>query len=126
MVASILDTVKDTLDVELSDTAFDSVILTHVNSIFPDLLQIGIGPSEGFAIMNNTETWEDYLGPSSMYASVQSYMYMRVRYLWDPPQTAHHMAAMDKAIEKAEFRLKIQKEEELWKAQQSVVVVTLP
>lgn len=121
-MTSILNSIKEVRDTEPSDHSFDTAYIMHINSVFTDLTQLGIGPVEGYAIMGDTETWEDYLGAGSNYASVQSYMALRVQLLFDPPQTSFHIAAAERQIEKAEWRINAAREEEKWVQSQVVVV----
>jgi hypothetical protein len=114
MAVSILESVKKAVNVGPNDTAFDSDIIMHINSTFADLTQIGIGPDDGYMIEDATPTWEDYLGTNKHLNSVQSYMFLRVRRLFDPPGTPHHLNAMDEEIKKFEWRLNLYRESIYW------------
>lgn len=123
MTGSILNTTKELLDIETSDPAFDSTLVTFINGVFTDLDQLGVGPRGGYAIMGADETWEDYLGANNNYASVQTYIGRRVKQEFDPPQTSFHMSSLQALIDKAEWRLSEQAKEEAWVASQIVVVL---
>lgn len=111
MTDSILDSMKKALNIDPSDDSFDIDILIHINSVFLTLSQLGVGPTGGFEITGNTETWESYLGTTDKNLSaVKSYMYLRVRLLFDPPATSFAITSFEKQIDVFEFRLNAQAE----------------
>jgi hypothetical protein len=111
---SILSSVKKMCGVDPSLTVFDLDILTHINSVFSDLEQLGVGPAGGFMIEDDVPTWDAFLGDDSRISSVKSYMYFRVRLMFDPPQTGYLVQSFDKQIEKMEWRLNITREGDSW------------
>jgi hypothetical protein len=111
---SILRSVKKNLGLAESDDSFDQDVLTHINSVFADLNQLGLGPANGFMIEGSEETWDSYLGGDPNLSSVKSYVYLRVRLLFDPPTTSYLVTAMEKQIEKAEWRLNVAREAVAW------------
>ncbi|WGH21695.1 hypothetical protein SEA_INKED_6 [Arthrobacter phage Inked] len=107
---SILDTTKKLLGFESDYTAFDLDIITHINSVFSTLQSLGVGPSEGFMITDKEAIWDEFTGLDNM-NSVKSYMYMRVRLMFDPPTTSFHLDSLKKMAEEMEWRLNVQAEE---------------
>ena len=109
MSDSILTSIKKLLGIEESYTVFDQDIITHINSVFMILSQLGVGPSGGFSITNDTETWTDYLGADSPNLnSVRSYVYLKVRLLFDPPTSSAAIESINKLIAEFEWRLNVQ------------------
>lgn len=106
---SILDTTKKMLAIEPDDTGFDLDIITHINGVFTTLQQLGIGPSDGFMIVDNTDTWASFLGVDKFNA-VKSYMYLKVRLLFDPPSSGSVLTSFEKQITELEWRLNVLKE----------------
>ena len=104
---SILNTVKEHLGPTAQYDVFNTQIIDHINSVFFDLTQIGVGPSEGFVITDDTYTWDDYITEPRKFEAVKSYMYLRVKLLFDPPANATILASMERQIEKFEGRLNI-------------------
>ena len=102
---SILDTTKKNLGVADDVTVFDVDILTHINSVFFTLNQIGVGPSEGFMIQDKQAKWSDYIGGDLNLNVVKTYIYARVRVLFDPPTTSFAIDALKKETEEFEWRL---------------------
>jgi hypothetical protein len=113
-VSSILTSTKKILGVEASDVDFDVEILTHINSVFSTLNQLGIGPEQGFMIEDATPTWDAFLGTDPRLNSVKTYMYLRVRMLFDPPQTSYLIDALNKQREELEWRLNVYCESTAW------------
>lgn len=114
MENSILFSTKKMLGLAEDYTAFDHDITVHINSVFGDLDQIGIGPVGGYAIDDQgDETWDDYVTtgvPALMLNGVRTYVFLRVKALFDPPQPGYLMEATQKQIEKAEWRLNVARE----------------
>lgn len=103
---SILLTVKKGIGIDPSYEAFDPDIIMHINSVLFILTQEGIGPKEGFNITGQDETWEDFLGESNTKLSaVQSYVTLKTRLLFDPPQSSTLNEQITKLISELEWRL---------------------
>ena len=107
---SILNTIKKALGLDPSYDVFDTDIVMHINSTFATLNQLGVGPEEGFSIEDDNATWQDFLGlvETNKLLSVKSYMYLKVRLLFDPPTTSFAIDAMKKNAEEYEWRLNVQ------------------
>jgi len=107
---NILDSIKKLLGIDEMDLNFDQELIMHINSVFMVLNQLGVGPVEGFKISSNEETWTDFVGARLDLESVKSYIYLKVRLLFDPPQNSFLVAAIEKQIEENEWRLQVQVE----------------
>jgi hypothetical protein len=114
VLTSILTSVKKVLNIDASYTAFDEDILMHINSVFATLTQLGVGPATGFAIEDDTTTWDAFLGTDLRLNNVKTYVYLRVRMLFDPPQTSYLIDAMREQIRELEFRMNVYREETAW------------
>lgn len=115
MDSSILNNVKKILGVTPGDTSFDLDIITHINSAFSILSDLGIGPAVGFFITDETTDWTD-LGVTStpMLNLIKTCIFLRVRKLFDPPQTSYLQDAFDKQIREHEWRLSAMREATAW------------
>lgn len=113
---SILTSTKNILGLVEEYEAFDLAIATHINSVFSDLTQLGIGPVNGFQIEDKTAVWADFLGETIdlQYNSVRSYVFLKVKMLFDPPTTSYMISAMERQILELEVRLNIHREEVDW------------
>lgn len=107
---SILNSIKKLLGIDESYTHFDPDIIMHINSVFMTLSQIGVGPAEGFMIEDDLSTWDEFVSEGENLAAIKSYMYMKVRLLFDPPTNSTHMKAMEDSIREYEWRLNIEAE----------------
>lgn len=108
---SILTTIKPFCNVPVDYEHFDPQIISHINSVFMDLQQMGVGPKEGFMIEDETSAWTDFLPEGKNLEAVKSYMGLRVRLLFDPPLNASVLAAMQKEAERWEWRLTVAAED---------------
>jgi len=88
------------------EDAFDQDIMVHINTILMVLTDLGVG-KEDFTISDETATWDDFLSESNVRLDhVKSYMYLRVRQLFDPPASSALATAFDKQIEELGWRLR--------------------
>lgn len=111
MTDSILNSTKKLLGLDAAYTVFDVDIIMHINSVFGTLSQLGIGPANGFAISDASTTWTAYLGADRRFNSVKTYMFLKVRLLFDPPATSFAITAFKEEIKELEWRLNAQREE---------------
>lgn len=114
MTDSILDSTKKILGLDAGYTAFDLDVITHINSAFSVINQLGIGPDDGFMIMDSSTTWTDFLGNNLKYNIVKSYVYLRVRMLFDPPNTSFLNKALEDQLRELEWRLSVHRESVDW------------
>lgn len=106
---SILTSIKKLLGIEVDYTHFDDDIIIHINGVFSDLTDIGVGPSEGFLIKDATSVWSDFLPeiPPALFELVKRYIYLKVKLIFDPPLNSSVTESINKQIAEAEFRLHI-------------------
>jgi hypothetical protein len=106
MADSILSSTKKMLGLGAGYTPFDLDIITHINATFSILDQIGIGPTGGFIIEDSIATWDDYPVPANQLNLVKTYLFLKVRMLFDPPATSFLLENCNKQIEQYEWRLR--------------------
>ena len=104
---SILTSIKKLLGIEEEYTQFDADILMHINTVFLNLNQLGVGPEEGFLLENETDTWEDFIGDSNQLQAVKTYVYLKVKLLFDPPLSSSVVESMERMISELEWRLNV-------------------
>lgn len=107
---SILISIKKMLGITKEYDHFDADLIMHINSVFMILDQLGVGPSSGFIITGEYETWDSFLPEGQNLEAVKSYMYMKVRLLFDPPSSSIVMECMNRIISELEWRLKVEAE----------------
>lgn len=107
MDSSILTDVKKMLGIVEEYEHFDTDIIIHINSVLTILTQLGVGPSDGFTIKNKDSTWSEFISDNKMLESVKTYLYMRVRLLFDPPASSTVMDSIKNSIAEFEWRLNV-------------------
>ena len=119
---SILNTVKKILGLTPEETVFDLDVITHINTAFSTLYQLGVGPSTGFAIEDDTSTWDDFIdGDISIVNACKTYVYLRTRLLFDPPPTSFALQSMKEQLTEYEWRISALREEANWTPTTEVV-----
>ena len=107
MEEEILTSVKKLLGIEESYTHFDNDIIMDINSVFMILYQMGVGPSTCFSISDNTAVWKDFVGTASYLEAVKSYVFMKVKLMFDPPSSSVVTDSMNRLISELEWRLNV-------------------
>lgn len=124
MTNSIFLSTKKLLGISEEYHAFDIDILTAINATFLTLNQLGVGPLLPFQLplilshedeeefQNDpavTTTWEDFLEDQYEHlAAVQTYVYQRVRLIFDPPTNSFMVTAMQESCKEFEWRFTVQ------------------
>ena len=103
---SILTSIKKLLGITEEYEHFDVDIIMHINSVFMILTQLGVGPAEGFSIKDKTTTWDEFV-PENQLESVKSYVYMKVKLLFDPPLSSAVIECINRQISELEWRLNV-------------------
>lgn len=104
---SILTSTKGFLGITEDYTHFDPQIIMHINSVFFILNQLGVGPNEPYRIEDKNDDWSDFTSATDVEA-IKSFVYLRVRLLFDPPTNAALLSAMKEEIREIEWRLNVQ------------------
>lgn len=110
METSVLTSTKKVLGLDKNYTAFDLDVITHINSAFSVLCQLGIGPAVGFSIEDSYTDWDEFIDNETILNMVKPYVYLKVRMAFDPPTTSFVIDAMNKQIAELEGRLSLQRE----------------
>jgi hypothetical protein len=102
---SILNSMKKMLGIDESYDVFDTDITVHINTVFSVLHSIGASPPDGFVIFGPEETWEQFLENRKHVEMVKSYMYLKIRLVFDTPTTSIAADAFKKQADEYEWRL---------------------
>lgn len=102
---SILTSIKKLLGIAEDDTSFDPDIIMHINSVFMILRQLGVGPEEGFRIEGKDATWSDFTEDITLIESIKTYIFMKVKLIFDPPSNSSVIEATNRIITELEWRL---------------------
>lgn len=105
MEESILTSIKAQLGIVEEYTHFDDAIVTHINSAFATLWQIGVGPESCFVIQDKTKTWSDFSSDNALLGMVKPYVHKKVRLNWDTPTNSSVIDTLTRGIKEDEWRI---------------------
>jgi hypothetical protein len=111
---SILKSTKKILGLADDYDAFDLDVITHINTAFSTLTQLGVGPDAGFMIEDDSSKWSEYIDSGPQLNQVKTYVYLKVRMLFDPPATSYLIAAFERQLEEVVWRINILREGTDW------------
>ena len=88
-------------------TQFDDDIIMHINTVFLNLTQLGVGPAEGFAIEDDTSNWSNFVDieNNAQLHAIKTYIYLKVKLVFDPPLCSSGLESMKNMIAELEWRL---------------------
>ena len=104
---SILGSIKKLLGSTDEYGVFDKDLVMHINSVFFVLTQLGVGPEEGFSIQDETAVWEDFIPCGANLEALKTYVYLKVKMLFDPPLGSAVIESMNRQINEFEWRLNV-------------------
>lgn len=110
---SILTSIKKLLGITEEDDSYDVDVITHINTYLFRLKQLNIGPKDGFSISDDGPTWADFLGEQKDYSAVKTYVYLKVKLVFDPPLSASVLEAMKEQAKELEWELNSEAETEV-------------
>ena len=111
ITTSILLSVKKMLGLDKDYDIFDPELIIYINTVFGTLHQLGVGPEEKFTISGDSELWSDFTTEDEEFEEVKSYVYLRVRLLFDPPSSSFVLTSFKEQIKELEWRLQCKAEE---------------
>lgn len=104
MNESILTSIKKLLGIPEEYEAFDQDLIIHINTFLTRLYQVGVGV-KNFSIVDKTATWEEFLEDESKFQQAKTYVYIRVRLIFDPPQSGAANEALKETLRELEWLL---------------------
>lgn len=104
---SILTSIKKLLGIAEEYEHFDSDIIVFINSAFSVLTQLGVGPEEGFRIEDASKTWSEFLYDDSRLEFVKTFVHLKVKLGFDPPQSSAAIEAINRQISELEWRINV-------------------
>lgn len=105
MEESILTSIKALLGIGEDYTQFDTELVLLINGAISKLIQVGVGPDEGFTISGVTETWDELFDNAKNVEMAKTYIYLDVRVLFDPPSNSFVVDAFNKEKDELASRL---------------------
>lgn len=105
---SILSDVRKLVGGDVNATDFDVDLVININSSLSILTQLGVGPKGGFKITSSgAENWESFIGDSNLLEMVKTFVYLKAKIVFDPPQSATTMKAFQDEITELEWRIPV-------------------
>ena len=104
MNESILNTIKQMLGITETQTEFDTDIIVHINSVLNILHQLG-GCADWIQITGSSEEWSLISENMEKCNMIKTWMYQKVKLLFDPPLNSTVISAMERQISELEFRI---------------------
>lgn len=104
---SILTSIKKLLGITEEYEQFDTDIIMHINSVLSVLTQLGVGPTSGYAIQSKDNTWSDFIGDNVKLEQIKSYVYMKVKLLFDPPLSSAAIESLNRLTSEFEWRIQV-------------------
>lgn len=102
---SILKSISDKLD-SRDFTVFYDDLIDRINTAFAFCSQFGIGPEDGFEIVDETTTWSEYETRNKIELNlVKGYIAAKVKMDFDPPETGPMLSALQESIQEYEWRI---------------------
>lgn len=105
MERSILISTKKILGIADSYEVFDLDIITHINTAFSNLAQLGVGPTAGFFIEDDSGEWEELNLSPALTAMVRTYVFLKTQMFFDPPALSFLIEMKNNQIQELEWRL---------------------
>lgn len=107
---SILNSIKKLIGITNDDHSFDTDIMIHINTVFMTLNQLGVGPPNGFKIDDDADAWIDFVPDTTRIEAIKTYMYLKVKLLFDPPINSAVIESYNRTINELEWRINIEAE----------------
>lgn len=104
---SILTSIKKLLGITEEYDCFDDDIVIHINTAFSVLNQIGIGPEDGFMIHDSSTIWDEFEIDKTILNLVKNYIHLKVKSIFDPPQSSSVLNAITSQLNELEWRLSV-------------------
>ncbi len=103
---SILDSIKKMLGIDPTYTEFDSELILLINTVLSTLNQVAIESKDGFTLNDATKTWDDWFDIPIDMEMIKTYVYLRVKLLFDPPQSSSVMKSYEETKTELEWRIR--------------------
>lgn len=90
------------------ESPFDADIIMQINGTFGILQQLGIGPKEGFSIVDSAAQWTDFVTDTTLLNMVKPYMFAKVKLGFDLSSTSSAVVtALQNQVAEFEWRMNV-------------------
>ena len=105
MFDSVLLSIKQMLGISPEDTSFDVNVIMSINTALTTLMDLGLTEVEDEIVIDDDMTWDDLLGGRTDIEYVKTYVYQKVKMIFDPPTSTAAIDAMQRSISELEWRI---------------------
>ena len=105
MSDSVLLSIKQMLGISPEDTSFDVNVIMSINTALTTLMDLGLTEVEDEMVIDDDMTWDDLLGGRTDIEYVKTYVYQKVKMIFDPPTSTAAIDAMQRSISELEWRI---------------------
>jgi hypothetical protein len=111
---SVLLSTKHALGLMPDYVAFDPTVILFINGALSTLNQLGVGPDQGLKITGANDQWIELLGDDPRLELAKTYVYLKVRLVFDPPDRSFVIKAWEDQLLELAWRIKETREVEQW------------
>lgn len=105
MSDSVLSSTKQMLGISPEDTSFDVNVIMSINAALTILMDLGLTEVEDQIVTSDKMTWDELLGGRTDIEYVKTYIYQKVKMIFDPPTSTAAIDAMQRSISELEWRI---------------------
>ena len=106
--SSILLSIKKAIGAAPEYTPFDADIIMHINAQLANLYQIGLDAAKSLIVNGPDQLWSDLIpAEDSRLQFAKTYVYAKVKMIFDPPTSTAQMQALKDAAAESEFRISV-------------------
>ena len=105
MEGPILSSVKELLGISYEDESFDFEILMHINATLAILFQMGVEETGDTPVIDITTTWRELFGDRTDLEMVKTYIYFKVKSMFDPPTNSAGLESLNRVMKEFEWRI---------------------
>ena len=105
MSDSVLSSTKQMLGISPEDTSFDVNVIMSINTALTILMDLGLTEVEDQIVTSDDMTWDELLGERTDIEYVKTYIYQKVKMIFDPPTSTAAIDAMQRSINELEWRI---------------------
>ena len=105
MSDSVLSSTKQMLGISPEDTSFDVNVIMSINTALTILIDLGLTEVEDQIVTSDKMTWDELLGGRTDIEYVKTYIYQKVKLIFDPPTSTAAIDAMQRSISELEWRI---------------------
>ena len=105
MEGPILSSVKELLGISYEDESFDFEILMHINATLTILFQMGVDEAGDTPVIDITTTWRELFGDRTDLEMVKTYIYFKVKSMFDPPTNSAGLESLNRVMKEFEWRI---------------------